>query len=325
MSGGAVVARIRSLHPTLFTDEAYASLPMSARVLLTGIWTEADDHGVFEWKPLGLKMKVFPADAFALADMNTMMQALSDNDCIKEFEIGGKRYGAVRNFCRWQKPKKPTYWHPKKDATFDMLPNWCRSYVAFGHTSEGEQLPTNTEKTPLVEGGGGRGKGKGEHKTSIESLERVAPATSEAPSAAPPGSLSEATAKVLKEVAAKPSALSSAIGTELPATWTPDEELCQDVKREFGMYDHDISTELVAFHAHHAAAGSFSANWRASFLTWCKRWREHRDKQVKPRVEVSKTTEPKRQMSLDDAVAMFARLGFWSKYSPVNDVSKVPA
>jgi hypothetical protein len=66
------------------------------------------------------------------------------------------------------------------------------------------------------------------------------------------------------------SALRTHRGVPLPATWKPDEQLCHNVKRHFGITDDEIRTELIVFHSYHAAAGSFSANWRASFVTWTK-------------------------------------------------------
>lgn len=114
------MARIRSVHPGLFTDEQYVALSMTARVLLPGIWTEADDHGVFEWKPLTLKMKIFPADN---VDVGALLDELSNADVVKKFTVDGKDYGAVRNFCRWQRPKKPVY-------VFE-LPDEMKIYIGF--------------------------------------------------------------------------------------------------------------------------------------------------------------------------------------------------
>lgn len=37
------MARIRSIHPGLYTDESFATLTMAARVLIIGIWNHADD------------------------------------------------------------------------------------------------------------------------------------------------------------------------------------------------------------------------------------------------------------------------------------------
>ena len=123
------MARIRSVHPGLFTDEAFVSLPMAARVLLIGVWTESDDHGIFEWKPLGLKMKIFPADAFTNEDVADLLGTLVSADCVVQFEVDGKSYGAVRNFCKWQRPKKPTYRHP--------FPNQYRTYVGAAQEQAG--------------------------------------------------------------------------------------------------------------------------------------------------------------------------------------------
>ena len=56
------MARIRSVHPGLFTDESFMSASPLARIVMIGVWTEADDNGVFEWKPLTLKARLLPAD-----------------------------------------------------------------------------------------------------------------------------------------------------------------------------------------------------------------------------------------------------------------------
>ena len=38
-----------------------------ARLLIIGLWCEAHDDGVFEWKPLTLKVRLTPADAVDVA------------------------------------------------------------------------------------------------------------------------------------------------------------------------------------------------------------------------------------------------------------------
>jgi len=98
--------RIRSVHPGLFTDEAFVTLSMSARVFLIGVWTEADDHGVFEWKPISLKMRLFAADNI---DAVAVLEELVTADQVRKVEHEGKPYGIVRNFCKWQRPKNPAY------------------------------------------------------------------------------------------------------------------------------------------------------------------------------------------------------------------------
>lgn len=106
------MARIRSIHPGIFTDEAYMSLSFPARELLKGLWCESDDRGVFEWKLRTIKARIIPADA---VDMNELMAEMVEHNLICQFEFDGKKYGAVRNFLRHQRPKAPKIMHPVTD------------------------------------------------------------------------------------------------------------------------------------------------------------------------------------------------------------------
>jgi hypothetical protein len=106
------MSRIRSIHPGLFTDEAFMSLTVEAPLacpLLLGLWCEADDAGTFEWKPLTIKARILPA---ASPDVNQLLAALVSADVIKQFEIDGKRFGVIRNFVKFQRPKEPKVVHP---------------------------------------------------------------------------------------------------------------------------------------------------------------------------------------------------------------------
>lgn len=143
------MSRIRSVHPGLWTDEAFVSLTPFARLLLMGIWTECDDKGIFQWSPLQLKMRILPADNI---DAGELLAELVATECVVKYEINGKFYGAVRNFAKFQRPKKPNDIHP---ATAEIL--------AFaGHNAEPvtddapevpNQLPTSGEKAPQMEDG----------------------------------------------------------------------------------------------------------------------------------------------------------------------------
>lgn len=150
------MARIRSIHPGIWTDEGFAMLSMAARVLLFGIWTEADDHGVFEYKPVSLKMRIFPADK---VDVEPLMEELTVFNLVSVFPSEGRHYGVVRNFCRYQRPKKPSYKH--------VLPDEFRTYVGLtGNSSEPlpHQSSTGTEISPQMEEGGGNRRREEERK-----------------------------------------------------------------------------------------------------------------------------------------------------------------
>ena len=136
------MARIRSIHPALFTDEAFASLSMAARVLLIGLWTEADDQGVFDWKPVTLKMRVMPVDNVSVPGLLAELEA---NNVVKSFDEDGRQFGAIRNFCKFQRPKTPKYRGIKSDE--------IRDYVASAYSvsettgSKPDQFPQKAERT----------------------------------------------------------------------------------------------------------------------------------------------------------------------------------
>lgn len=102
------MARIRSIHPGLFTDEAFMALSLLARVVLPGLWTECDDQGVFPWKAQTLKARLLPGDN---ADMALVLAELEAADLIRAFSHGGKPFGVVRNFRKYQRPKRPSNVH----------------------------------------------------------------------------------------------------------------------------------------------------------------------------------------------------------------------
>jgi 5-methylcytosine-specific restriction endonuclease McrA len=138
------LARIRSVHPGLFTDEAFMTMGYVARLLFIGIWTECDDQGIFEWKPIRLKMRVFPADN---AVVEPELQSLLDIGAITKFEIDGKTYGAVKNFCKWQRPKSPKLEHP--------MPSAIRSYVGYTPPQEEDEVRFNTLRKLVWDRAGG--------------------------------------------------------------------------------------------------------------------------------------------------------------------------
>ena len=107
------MSRIRSTHPGLWTDERFVSVSPHARLLFMGLWNECDDYGAFEWSPLKLKMRLLPADPVDAADL---LAELERAGSVLRYEVDGRSLGAVRNFCRFQRPKKPGSTFPLSDA-----------------------------------------------------------------------------------------------------------------------------------------------------------------------------------------------------------------
>lgn len=131
------MARIRSIHPGLFSDPEFASLSDAAAIFYLGLLTEADDNGIFDWNPAKLRIRLRPGKD---GGVEALLSELEASDKIRSYEINGRKYGAIRNFRKFQRPKSPKSWF--------VIPSDFRNYVGL---SDGA-----TEIPPQMEEGGGR-------------------------------------------------------------------------------------------------------------------------------------------------------------------------
>ena len=154
------MSRIRSVHPGFFTDEDLVSVSFAARLLFIGLGVESDDKGVFEWKPLTIKMRIFPADNVDVASLLGELEAIG---AFKSYDVAGKKYGAIRNFRRFQKPKTPNdiYPAPREILAFVGLVSEMDEGDEPSFPPKGETFPQNGEIAPQMEDGGGRGEEEG--------------------------------------------------------------------------------------------------------------------------------------------------------------------
>jgi hypothetical protein len=90
---------IRSVKPEFFQHEEVAELQPFARLAWIGLWTCADKHGRFEWKPKSLKVKVLPFDS---VDFETLLAELMAHNFIEQYEVDGQLYGYVVNWSKHQ-------------------------------------------------------------------------------------------------------------------------------------------------------------------------------------------------------------------------------
>jgi hypothetical protein len=317
------MARIRSVHPGLFIDDAFMELSMAARMLLIGIWVQCDDHGIFEWRPKSLKAAIFPGDDGL--DVPSLLDELTLHKFIKPFEHESKAYGAARNFCIYQRPQKPSYKHP--------LADWCGSYTGIGRREAGEAegsgsgtvaVQENSDSTTGSSSHGKRSR-KGEEgekknfQSTTEFVERVPLVGDRSAAASQPQTLSQVSKSVFKEIRSKGRSPSFVVSSELPADWIPSDELCEQVKAEYGMTDAELREEVPAFHQLNAQNGTLSKNWNATFKLFCKRWRKHKDNQVPASVEVPRPVDaPARPENFteamwDNIVRFYAQTGRWAK------------
>ncbi|MBT1154345.1 hypothetical protein J1C56_01940 [Aminobacter anthyllidis] len=145
------MSRIRSLHPGFFTDERMVTASFPARLVFLGLGVESDDKGIFEWKPITLKMRLFPADNIDVASMLSELEAV---DAIRCYEVDGRKYGAIRNFRKYQRPKTPNDIHPitPEIRTYVLLPE----VTSEKPQAEVTPFPQKGEKSPQMEEGRGR-------------------------------------------------------------------------------------------------------------------------------------------------------------------------
>lgn len=159
------MARIRSVHPGLASDEAYMSMTMPAKAAWPLLWTEADDHGVFEWKPIVLKARIFPADDVKFDVVLAEYEGLGS---IMRIDIDGKPYGVIRNFCKYQRAKNPSYKHPLTPA-MEKFAGIKAVQTTNPPPVPPQSSPSTTEKPPQREEVRGRGD-KESKEPSIEGL-----------------------------------------------------------------------------------------------------------------------------------------------------------
>lgn len=194
------MSRIRSVHPGLWTDEAFVCLTDAAQIFFIGLWTECDDQGAFEWKPVQLRLKL---RGNRDGSIEPILAELEAANCIKSYEHNGRKYGLVRNFLRFQRPKKPNSLH--------FIPAELRTYTG----SSGDvpppvphQFPTSGEKSPQMEDGGGRmeeGKGGEREKGARSAQDPVHKGVAEAILKDHDQALDEWEADFLHSIKAKPS------------------------------------------------------------------------------------------------------------------------
>jgi hypothetical protein len=103
--------RMRTIAPEQWTDEDFVACSPLARLLLLGLRSDADDHGVFEWRPASLKMRVLAADQ---VDVNELLAELVGHRQVARFEANGTTYGVC---LKWgQKQRRPHYRYPVPPA-----------------------------------------------------------------------------------------------------------------------------------------------------------------------------------------------------------------
>ncbi|GAN66886.1 hypothetical protein [Acetobacter orientalis] len=172
------MARIRSVHPGIWTDEAFMDLSPFARLLIIGLWTEADDGGAFAWKPKQLKVRILGSDD---VNIEALLHELSKQGFILHYSCDGSEFGAIRNFGKFQSPKKPSRKWPMSEeirqfsATSKIEEETVSQNCEIIKETVPHKFPTSNEPIPTGEEGRG-----GERRGELPSLRSGPPEPVEA-------------------------------------------------------------------------------------------------------------------------------------------------
>lgn len=103
--GALIMARIRTIKPEFWTDEAISSCSIPARLMFVGTWNFADDEGNLEKSFVQLKAKIFPIDSI---DVRPLMAELLTHGLLIEYSLNGKNYLHIKGFSKHQLINRPS-------------------------------------------------------------------------------------------------------------------------------------------------------------------------------------------------------------------------
>ena len=260
--------RIRSVHPGQWTDDEFVQMSPWAQLLAIAVRNFTDDNGIFEWNPVKLKMWCLPA---ATADVAKLLAEMVQFNQVRRFTAGGRDYGQVRNFARFQRIKKPTFIYPEP-ADFPTGYELSRSQRTSSSEPDADDGASSSEPVPhrprnrpaevgdavLVVGGAG---------PSIEN-----------PSSAERGrSLALAPPPIEGDLLAIPPSLERRRASRLPEGWVlPDEwrHRAIDARHRHGMPAINLDLEAEKFanywRAQPGAKGT-KLDWAATWQNWALR------------------------------------------------------
>jgi len=143
------MARIRTIKPEFWTDDAITECSTSARLLFIGMWNFSDDNGNIDRSAKQLKMKIFPADSI---DTEPLVQELIEQNLVIEYMANDCLFLHIRGFAKHQKIDRPS------KTSLPLYDNSMRTrrVIAEGSTTEGK-------------GREGKGRGKEEAAAGITS------------------------------------------------------------------------------------------------------------------------------------------------------------
>jgi len=96
------MARIRSIKPSIWGDERFASLSRDARLLTIGLISSADDAGRFIASPTAIAGAVYPHDELSPGTIRKWRDEIARSGLIRIYKVGSLEYAWFPNWRRHQ-------------------------------------------------------------------------------------------------------------------------------------------------------------------------------------------------------------------------------
>jgi hypothetical protein len=98
------MARVRNIKPEFYSHEELQDMEVEhpelhPMLVFSGLWTQCEWSGVFSWSVRKLHLSILP---FLEFDFEKSLEFLEKHGFIKKFSRGGKDYGYVHTFTRYQ-------------------------------------------------------------------------------------------------------------------------------------------------------------------------------------------------------------------------------
>lgn len=110
------MARIRTIKPEFWTDEAVMLCKPLTRLFFIGMWNQADDYGRLDYALMTLKARIFPNDQLEIDALKAMVDELCSNDLLLVYSANGKNYIQITG---WHNQKIDKRQVSKIPAPFD--------------------------------------------------------------------------------------------------------------------------------------------------------------------------------------------------------------
>lgn len=145
------MARIRTIKPEFPQSESIGRLSRDARLLFIELWPICDDHGRTRAAPRMLASTLFPYDDDAKDGIESWLDELERESCIRRYEVGGCQYLEICNWLNHQKidkPSKPLFpepsTSPREDSRVSAEPSALEGKGKERKGGEGKPSPADS-------------------------------------------------------------------------------------------------------------------------------------------------------------------------------------